>query len=41
MKEAEIKEIVGLMDLALNEDNDKEEIRAKTIDLCNRFPLYE
>lgn len=41
MKEAEMKEIAELMNLALDENNDREEVKAKVIDLCNRFPLYK
>ena len=41
MKEAEMKEIAEIMDLAMDENNNREEIKNKTLDLCKRFPLYE
>ncbi len=41
MKEAEMKEIAEIMNLALDENNDREEVKKKTLDLCKRFPLYE
>ncbi|NMA86130.1 MAG: serine hydroxymethyltransferase [Tissierellia bacterium] len=41
MKEAEMKEIAEIMDLAMDENNDREEVKKKTLDLCKRFPLYE
>lgn len=34
-----MKRIAEIIDLALDENNDREEIRAKVIDLCNVFPL--
>ncbi len=39
MKEEDMKRIAEIIDLALDENNDREEIRAKVIDLCNAFPL--
>lgn len=39
MKEEDMKRIAEIIDLALDENNDREEIRAKVIDLCNVFPL--
>ena len=41
MKEAEMKEIAKIMSLALDENNDREEVRNMTLELCKRFPLYE
>ena len=41
MKEAEMKEIAKIMSLALDENNDREEIKNMTLELCKRFPLYE
>ena len=40
MKEKEMKEIAEIMDLALDENNNREELRNRTLDLCKRFPLY-
>jgi len=41
MKEEEMKRIGEIMDLALDEKNDREEIREKVLELCREFPLYE
>jgi glycine hydroxymethyltransferase len=41
MKEAEMKEIAEIMDLALDENNDREEVKGKVLELCSRFPLYK
>jgi glycine hydroxymethyltransferase len=40
MKEDEMREIAEIMDLALNESNDRESILERVIKLCDRFPLY-
>lgn len=41
MKENEMKEIAKIMSLALDENNDREEVRNMTLELCKKFPLYE
>lgn len=41
MKEEEMKEIAEVMNLAVDENNDREEVKKKVLDLCSRFPLYE
>jgi len=41
MKEEEMRRIAELIDLALDENNDREEIRKSVIELCNQFPLYK
>lgn len=41
MKEAEMKEIAEIIDLALNESVDREKVKGKVKNLCDRFPLYE
>ncbi len=41
MKEEEMKEIAEIMNLAVDENNDREEVKKKVLDLCNRFPLYQ
>lgn len=41
MKEEEMKEIAEIIDLALDENNDREEVRNRVLELCSRFPLYE
>ncbi|HHV38191.1 MAG TPA: serine hydroxymethyltransferase, partial [Tepidimicrobium sp.] len=41
MKEEEMEEIAEIIDLALDEGQDKEKIRERVLNLCNRFPLYE
>jgi len=40
MKEAEMNEIAELMSEALKADSDKEAVRQRVYDLCDRFPLY-
>lgn len=40
MKEAEMKEIAELMTMALESDSDKEAVRQRVYELCERFPLY-
>ncbi len=40
MKEEEMKEIADMMDLALKADSDKEALRQRVNELCDRFPLY-
>ncbi|NLL82600.1 MAG: serine hydroxymethyltransferase [Tissierellia bacterium] len=41
MKEEEMKEIAELIVLALDENNDRQEIRNRVHALCSRFPLYK
>lgn len=41
MKEGEMKEIAKIIDLALDEKNDRGEVKQKVLDLCKQFPLYE
>ncbi len=41
MKEEEMKEIAEIMSLALDESNDRKEVKEKVLKLCSRFPLYE
>ncbi|QQY78745.1 glycine hydroxymethyltransferase [Keratinibaculum paraultunense] len=41
MKEEEMKEIAEIIDLALDENNDREEVKSRVLKLCSRFPLYE
>lgn len=41
MKEEDMKEIAEIIDLALNEANDRNMIKDKVKKLCARFPLYE
>lgn len=41
MKEEEMKEITELIVLALDENNDRQEIRNRVHALCSRFPLYK
>lgn len=41
MKEAEMREIAEIIDLALNESVDREKVKEKVKNLCDRFPLYE
>ncbi len=41
MKEEEMKEIAEIIDLALDENNDREEVRNRVLKLCSRFPLYK
>ncbi len=41
MKEEEMKEIAEIIDLALDEKNDRKEVKQKVLDLCKKFPLYE
>lgn len=40
MKEEEMKRIAAIIDLALDEDNSREEVREKVLELCKDFPLY-
>lgn len=40
MKEEEMKEIAEIINLALNEENSREDIKARVKKLCDRFPLY-
>jgi glycine hydroxymethyltransferase len=43
MREAEMKEIVGLVDRALQQRQDPaalEEVRAQAKALCDRFPIF-
>ncbi len=41
MKEEEMKKIAEIIDLALDEKNDRKEVKQKVLDLCKEFPLYE
>lgn len=41
MKEEEMKKIAEIIDLALDEKNDRGEVKQKVLDLCKEFPLYE
>ena len=41
MKEEEMKEIAEIIALALDENNPREEVKKKVLQLCSRFPLYE
>ncbi|MFS8540589.1 MAG: serine hydroxymethyltransferase [Tissierellales bacterium] len=41
MKEEEMKKIAELIDRALDENANKEEIRKEVLELCSRFPLYK
>ncbi|MCF6466458.1 serine hydroxymethyltransferase [Clostridium sp. Cult2] len=40
MKEEEMRRIAEIIDLALDEDNSREEVKEKVIKLCKDFPLY-
>ena len=40
MKEVEMKEIAELINLALSPESDKDMVRQKVYDLCDKFPLY-
>lgn len=40
MKEDDMKEIAKIITLALDESNDREEIRARVAKLCKKYPLY-
>ena len=41
MMEKEMEEIAEIIDLALDEREDRERITQRVLDLCKRFPLYE
>lgn len=41
MKEEDMKEIAEIMNLALDERNDRGELKERVLKLCSRFPLYE
>ncbi|MCW7999983.1 serine hydroxymethyltransferase, partial [Clostridium sp. cpc1] len=41
MKEEDMKEIAKIMGLALDKNNDRDMVKNKVKDLCNKFPLYE
>lgn len=41
MKEEDMKEIAKIMGLALDKNNDRDIVKNKVKDLCNKFPLYE
>ncbi len=41
MKEEDMKEIAKIMSLALDEKNDREEIKKRVQQLCVKYPLYE
>lgn len=40
MKEVEMKEIAELINLALSPESDKDMVKQRVFDLCERFPLY-
>ena len=40
MKEEEMEKIAGIIDLALDEKNDRKEVKQKVLNLCREFPLY-
>lgn len=40
MKEEEMRRIAEIIDLALDDDNSREEVKEKVIKLCKDFPLY-
>ena len=40
MREEEMKVIAEIITLALDESVDRESVREKVADLCERFPLY-
>lgn len=40
MKEVEMKEIAELINLALSPESDKDMVKQRVYDLCDRFPLY-
>lgn len=40
MKEMEMREIAELVNLALSADCDKEKVKQRVYDLCDKFPLY-
>ncbi|HSH34749.1 serine hydroxymethyltransferase [Schnuerera sp.] len=40
MKEEEMKKIAEIIDLALDENNSREEVKEKVLELCKDFPLY-
>jgi glycine hydroxymethyltransferase len=41
MKEEEMKEIAEIINLALDERNDREMIKNRVYELCDKFPLYK
>ncbi|HLR33978.1 MAG TPA: serine hydroxymethyltransferase [Tissierellales bacterium] len=41
MKEEDMKEIAEIMNLAMDENNDRDELRKRVQDLCEKYPLYE
>ncbi|HHV46061.1 MAG TPA: serine hydroxymethyltransferase [Tissierellia bacterium] len=41
MKEEEMETIAELIDLALDENNDRETIKNRVLELCSKFPLYK
>src|SRR5699024_11288624 len=41
MKEEDMKEIAKIMGLAMDENNDRDELRKRVQDLCEKYPLYE
>ena len=40
MKEEEMKEIANIISLALDESNDRDQVRERVFALCDKFPLY-
>ncbi len=41
MKEEQMREIAEIIRLALDETNDRKELRQRVVTLCSKFPLYE
>lgn len=41
MKEEDMKEIADIMNLAMDESNDRDELRKRVQKLCDKYPLYE
>ncbi|WP_416198119.1 MAG: Serine hydroxymethyltransferase [Sporanaerobacter sp.] len=41
MKEEDMKEIAEIISLALDEENNRDDIRSKVKNLCEKYPLYE
>ena len=40
MKEEDMMEIAEIITLALDENNDRDEIRTRVAKLCDKYPLY-
>ncbi len=41
MQEEDMKEIAEIMNLAMDESNDRDELRKRVQNLCEKYPLYE